>query len=288
MSTNLTTTNDARGELIQVLQSSLYPGADPASVELVIGYCATAGLDVMQKPVHIVPVWDGKAGRMRDVIMPGIGLYRTQASRTGQHLGTSEPEYGPMVTERIGGQDVTYPEWCRVTVRRLLPGGAVAEFSALEYWIENYAVKGGKEKSVAPNAMWSRRVRGQIAKCAEAQALRRAFPELCSALTAEEMEGKAIGDDPAPAQAPRHMGDIKRVDTPAEPSAELRSMAEKASRLGVAAYGAFWGSTCTRADRQALAGLHADLKRAAEEADAASLSTPVAEQIDAETSEVAA
>ena len=26
MSTNLTTTNDARGELIQVLQSSLYPG----------------------------------------------------------------------------------------------------------------------------------------------------------------------------------------------------------------------------------------------------------------------
>ena len=284
MSTNLTTTSDARGELIQVLQSSLYPGADPASVELVIGYCATAGLDVMQKPVHIVPVWDGKAGRMRDVIMPGIGLYRTQASRTGQHLGTSEPEYGPMVTERIGGQDVTYPEWCRVTVRRLLPGGAVAEFSALEYWIENYAVKGGKEKSVAPNAMWSRRVRGQIAKCAEAQALRRAFPELCSAMTAEEMEGKSIGDDPAPAQAPRHMGDIKRVDVPAEAPEALRIAAEEAALKGVDAYRAHWAGL-SGTDRRVLAGLHAGLKAAAEEADAARLPVPAADVIEGEAAE---
>ena len=284
MSTNLTTTSDARGELIQVLQSSLYPGADPASVELVIGYCATAGLDVMQKPVHIVPVWDGKAGRMRDVIMPGIGLYRTQASRTGQHLGTSEPEYGPMVTERIGGQDVTYPEWCRVTVRRLLPGGAVAEFTALEYWVENYAAKGGKEKSVAPNAMWSRRVRGQIAKCAEAQALRRAFPELCSAMTAEEMEGKAMSDEQQPAPAPRHMGDLQRVDVPAEAPEALRVAAEEAALLGVDAYRAHWAGL-SAADRRALAGLHAGLKAAAEEADASRLPAPAADTIEGEALE---
>lgn len=276
---------EARRELIQVLQSSLYPGASRASVELVLGYCDAARLDPMQKPVHIVPVWDAKASQMRDVIMPGIGLYRTQASRTGQHLGTSDPEFGPMVTERIGGQEVTYPEWCRVTVRRLLPGGAVAEFSATEYWIENYAIKGGKEKSQAPNAMWSRRVRGQIAKCAEAQALRRAFPELCSALTAEEMEGKAIGDDPTPAQAPRHMGDIQRVDAPAEPPEALRIAAEEAALLGVSAYRAHWAGL-SFADRRALAGLHAGLKAAAEEADAARLPVPVAEQIDAETGEV--
>ena len=284
MSTNLTTTNDARGELIQVLQSSLYPGADPASVELVIGYCATAGLDVMQKPVHIVPVWDGKAGRMRDVIMPGIGLYRTQASRTGQHLGTSEPEFGPMVTDRIGGQEVTYPEWCRVTVRRLLPSGAVAEFTALEYWIENYAVKGGKEKSVAPNAMWLRRTRGQLAKCTEAQALRRAFPELCAAMTAEEMEGKAMSDEQQTAPAPRHMGDIQRVDPPAEAPEELRIAAEEAALRGVDAYRAHWAGL-SAADRRALAGLHAGLKAAAEEADASRLLAPAADVIEGEALE---
>lgn len=271
----------ARRELIQVLQSSLYPGANRASVELVLGYCDAARLDPMQKPVHIVPVWDAKAGQMRDVIMPGIGLYRTQASRTGQHLGTSDPEFGPMVTERLGGQEVTFPEWCRVTVRRLLPGGAVAEFSATEYWIENYAIKGGKEKSQAPNAMWSRRVRGQIAKCAEAQALRRAFPELCSALTAEEMEGKVLGDDPVPAQAPRHMGDIQRVDAPAELPEALRIAAEEAAVRGVDAYRAHWAGL-SAADRRALAGLHASLKAAAEEADAARLPAPAADVIEGE------
>lgn len=177
------------------LKSSLYPGASDASVEMVLAYCRAAGLDPMQKPVHIVPMWDGKAREMRDVVMPGIGLYRTNAARTGEFAGMSEPVFGPMVTERIGTKDVTFPEWCKVTAYRQLPSGHVAEFTAVEYWIENYAIKGGKDQDQSPNAMWSKRVRGQLAKCAQAQALRMAFPEAVGAgPTAEEMEGKAIID----------------------------------------------------------------------------------------------
>ena len=175
------------------LKSSLYPGASDASVDLVLSYCKAAGLDPMKKPVHIVPMWDSKAREMRDVVMPGIGLYRTDAARTGQFAGMSEPEFGPMVTERIGNADVTFPEWCKVTVYRQLPSGHVAEFTAVEYWIENYAIKGGKDQDQSPNAMWSKRKRGQLAKCTQAQALRMAFPEATGAgPTAEEMEGKAI------------------------------------------------------------------------------------------------
>jgi hypothetical protein len=40
--------------------------------------------------------------------------------------------------------------------------------------------------------MWLKRSRGQLAKCAEAQALRKAFPEVGAQPTAEEMEGKII------------------------------------------------------------------------------------------------
>ena len=144
----------------------------------------------MQKPVHIVPIWDSKAGAMRDVVMPGIGLYRTQAARSGNYAGVSDAEYGPDVTEKLGGLDITYPTWCKVSVKRLLPSGQVAEFSATERWKENYAVRGGKDKSIAPNAMWAKRPYGQLAKCAEAQALRKAFPEFGSQPTADEMEGK--------------------------------------------------------------------------------------------------
>lgn len=175
------------------LKTSLYPGASDASVDLVLSYCRAAGLDPMQKPVHIVPMWDSKARETRDVVMPGIGLYRTNAARTGEFAGMSEPEFGPLVTERLGARDVTFPEWCRVTVSRRLPSGHVAQFTAVEFWIENYAIKGGKEQDQSPNAMWTKRSRGQLAKCTQAQALRMAFPEAVgSAPTAEEMEGKAI------------------------------------------------------------------------------------------------
>lgn len=197
-------------EVIKVLQTSLYPGAAIESIKMVLGYCKAAGLDPMQKPVHIVPMWDGKAGSMRDVVMPGINLYRTQAARSGECAGVTEPEFGPDVTEVIGGAEITYPQWCRVTVKRRLPSGEVVDFAAKELWKENYAVKGGKEKSVAPNAMWMKRPYGQIAKCAEAQAFRKAFPEMSGAYTAEEMEGKEIA--------------AERDVTPAAPARQEREM----------------------------------------------------------------
>lgn len=179
-------------ELISVLQNSLYPGASLPSIKMVVGYCKAAGLDPLQKPVHIVPMWDGKTKQMRDVVMPGVNLYRTQAARSGALAGVSEPEFGADVTEAIGGVSITFPQWCRVTVKRRMPTGEIADFTAIERWKENYAVKGGAEKSIAPNSMWQRRPYAQIAKCAQAQALRVAFPELAGGYTADEMEGKTI------------------------------------------------------------------------------------------------
>jgi phage recombination protein Bet len=175
-------------ELIPVLRSSLYPGAKDDSIKLAIGYCRAAGLDPIQKPVHLVPMRVKKVGggrddyEWRDVVMPGIGLYRIQASRTGELAGIDEPEFGPDMP-MPGRGDLTVPSWCKVTVYRMI-GGTRVPFTACEYWLENYATAG--RDSDGPNAMWLRRPRGQIAKCAEAQALRKAFPELGSQPTADE------------------------------------------------------------------------------------------------------
>ncbi len=180
--------------LVEVLSSSLYPGAEKNSVVMVLAYCQAAHLDPMLKPVHIVPIWNSKTKKMQDTVMPGIGLYRIQAARTGQYAGISEPEYGPPVTAKLSGVEVTYPEWCRVTVKRQMSNGLVAEYTANERWLENYATSG--KDTAAPNAMWKRRAFAQLAKCAEAQALRKAFPEVGSAPTADEMEGKTFEEAP--------------------------------------------------------------------------------------------
>lgn len=200
----------SEGELMSVLKNSLYPGAKDESIKLVIGYCKASNLDPMQKPVHIVPMsvstgkkdgngWDIK--EMRDVVMPGVGLYRIQAARSGEYAGISEPEFGDDITETLDAVEVTYPKWCKVVVRRQMANGAIVDFSAKELWKENYATK--SNKSDAPNAMWKKRPYAQLAKCAEAQALRKAFPEVGAQPTADEMEGKTFDDtaiDAAPSK----------------------------------------------------------------------------------------
>jgi phage recombination protein Bet len=177
------------------LKNSLYTGAKDESILMVLDYCKAGKLDPMQKPVHIVPmsVKNAATGRyeFKDVIMPGIGLYRIQAARSDQYAGVSEPEYGEDIETTLGGVKITYPKWCKITVRKLI-NGVVVDFTAKEYWLENYA---SKKETATPNAMWAKRPYGQLAKCAEAQALRKAFPEFVSQHpTAEEMEGKVLQD----------------------------------------------------------------------------------------------
>lgn len=189
-----------RDELIHTLQNSLYPGASRQSVELVLSYCSARGLDPLRKPVHIVPMWDKNLKQMRDVIMPGIGQYRIDAARTQQYAGQGEPTFGPAITGRWGDVEVVYPEWCRVVVLRLVNGTPV-EFVAVERWTENYATK--EKGSAVPNSMWARRPYAQLSKCAEAQALRKAFPEeIGSEPTADET--RTLLDDAAPPAATDH------------------------------------------------------------------------------------
>ena len=208
----------SNNELAITLKNSLYPGASLDSIQMVLSYCKALKLDPMMKPVHIVKMGD------KEVLMPGIGLYRTQALRSGVYAGLSEPEFGPTITEEfrepifdwiiaknpdgtakkkedgkpikykeiVGYKEnpikVSYPEWCKITAKKLVQG-KIVEITVIEYWKENYATCG--RDSDIPNEMWRKRARGQLAKVAEAQALRKMFPEFVPQQpTYEEMEGK--------------------------------------------------------------------------------------------------
>lgn len=145
------------------------------SVILALSYCKARNLDPFKKNVHIVPIWNGQLKRMVDTIWPGIGELRTTAFRTGQYAGRSETNYGPDVSQKVGRVDVTFPEWAQITVKRLVEGQVVEFTGPRVYWLETYAQ--AKRDDASPNSMWLRRPRGQLEKCAEAAALRAAFPE---------------------------------------------------------------------------------------------------------------
>lgn len=116
---------------------------------------------------------------------------------------------------------------------------------------------------------------------ARAFALRDVFADVLKGLAVAEEVQDTPAEQPAP--APRHLGDVQRVDQQAEVPEALRVAAEEAALLGVAAYSKHWASL-TKEQRRMMAGLHAGLKAAAEEADAARLSAP-ADVIEGDTGE---
>lgn len=179
-----------------LLTEIIFPEAGSArAIELALAYCKARGLDVFKRPVHIVQVHDPVAKRVIDTVWPGISELRTMAMRTGQFAGFDETEFGEVVEKQIGDGVFRFPEWARCTVHRMLAGQRVRFVGPTVVWEETFARD--PADGCSPNAFWRRRARGQLEKCAEASALRRAFPEeLGSEYAAEEIEGRVFGARP--------------------------------------------------------------------------------------------
>lgn len=172
---------------------NLFPGAKPESALLVWDYCKSRNLDPMNKPCHIVPMRVKSAKgewEWRDIVMPGIYAYRITAHRTGLYRGHTKPEYGP--DREFAG--ITAPTWCEMTVHRA--------FDKDKHDGSPYPVKVWFSEVVATkndgtaNERWARAPIQMLTKCAEAAALREAFPEeFGGEQTAEELEGRRLGGE---------------------------------------------------------------------------------------------
>lgn len=191
------------------LVEAVFPAAKSAdAVIMALAYCKARKLDPFKRPVAIVPMWDAKAKAYRETVWPSINELRTTAHRTGLYAGRDASKVGPTIERTFTGKVTAYeggarknfdksvivyfPEWIEVTVHRLI-AGTRCPFTARVYWLETYGKLGGSD---IPNDMWQRRALGQLDKCAEAAALRMAFPEEIGDYSAEEMEGQALRETP--------------------------------------------------------------------------------------------
>lgn len=175
----------------RVLKNAIFPAAQSdQSVLMAFDYCKARNLDPFKRVVHIVPIWDSKQRLLVDTVWPSIAELRTTASRTKQYAGKDAPVFGDTFTKKFGNVEVSFPEYCQITLYRMLEGQRVAFQCTPVYWLEAC----GYDKNNVPNKMWRTRPIGQLAKCAEAAALRETFPEeLGGDYCAEEMEDKTIG-----------------------------------------------------------------------------------------------
>ena len=191
----------------RVLVESIWPAAQTVeSVVMALSYCRARQLDPFKRPVHIVPVYNSALRKIVETVWPSISELRTTAMRTGSYAGCDPCTFGEDVEETFFGEDkdhkeeqvkVTYPEWAQITLYRMLQGQRVPFPGPRVYWKETYATK--SHFSELPNSMWQGRPRGQLEKCAEAAALRRAYPEeLGNEYAAEEMAGRVVDTGGAP------------------------------------------------------------------------------------------
>lgn len=186
---------DLSPENFKILKTIIHPGASDEGALLAYDYCKARNLDPMKKVCHIIKArTKDKEGNWvsYDSIWMGIAELRITAFRTREYVGQDAPEYGPGIEESVGGTPMKYPEWCKITVHRFMHNEA-RPFTAIVYWKEAYKSKGYKDQ--APNDMWQSRPTGQLEKCTEAAALRKAFPEeIGSDYILEEANIEPAGD----------------------------------------------------------------------------------------------
>jgi phage recombination protein Bet len=163
---------------VALLRSTICPEATDDELALFIQRCKSTGLDPFANQIYLVK----RSKTSPATMQTGIDGFRLVAQRTGERDGQDAPEW-------CGEDGVFKPIWtgkgpplaCRMVVYRK---GHTKGYPSTAYW-EFYAQK---KSNGELNNIWTKGAAHMLCKCAEALALRMAFPnELSGLYTSDEM-----------------------------------------------------------------------------------------------------
>lgn len=180
---------------VEVIKSQYIKDATDDEFAALMMVAKIKGLDPLKKQIYFrkQSEWDAETEGYvkRWIYITAIGGFRTLAERTGLYDGQSEPEWIYEVNEETGHKRLVA---CRVIVYRKGMGHPPPAYVHL---IEFQQLKRDK----TPNQMWTKMPHSQLAKCAEALAFRKTFPDDCGDMyIAEELPDE---DEQAVTQAQR-------------------------------------------------------------------------------------
>ena len=177
MSTSLTPTIDITRDRIELWKRTFCKGATDDELAVFVQVCIRTGLSPEARQIYMVKRPNRKTGRDDVTIQTGIDGYRLVADRTDKYAGNDDPKF----------DDEHNPRKATVTVYKLI-GSVRCPFTASARWDQYYPGDG-------QGFMWRKMPHLMLGKCAEALALRKAFPaELSGIYTKEEMDQADKGD----------------------------------------------------------------------------------------------
>ena len=166
---------------IATIKETVASGATDNELKLFLYQCSRTGLDPLSKQIHFIKR-GGKA-----TIQTGIDGFRAIAERTGQYAGNDDYLFNnDMTMYEMLKAEMSNPITATATVYKIV-GGVRVSFSATAIW-DAYCPKGNE------SFMWKKMPYLMLGKCAEALALRKAFPN--------DLSGVYTDDEMAQAQAP--------------------------------------------------------------------------------------
>ena len=216
---------------LDLITRTVAKGATPDELKLFLYTAHRMGLDPLARQIHAVKRFDSNSDRSTMAIQVGIDGFRLVADRTGKYAPGDATVYEYNTDKTLYSATAHVKKFVAGTWHQ------VSETAHWDEYVAEYKDKTSGEWKINP--MWKRLGHVMLAKCAEARALRRAFPaELSGVYEPSEM---AQAGEEAQTREDRQKAAQVKADATAKPapareqiktSADPDAYAEKITRPG--------------------------------------------------------
>jgi phage recombination protein Bet len=191
-------------------------------LQVFLTYAQRTGLDPFARQIYLIK----RGGRWG--IQAGIDGLRVVASRSGKYQGQTAAQW-------CGPDGIWHDVWLREDHPAAARAGVYhADFREPLYAVATWGQYAAVTAKNEPAAMWAKMPALMLHKCAEALALRRAFPnDLSGLFIAEEMDQQGRAALPRPTTAVPQLTDLVAAVDAAQSIADLQATWREAAVFGL-------------------------------------------------------